>query len=129
MPSRRLLWWYECPGVLYFDTQISSCVNVPFYIHVFLYLIFVDKIKHLHMGPQRYLVKSVMDMAQPLKVSPNFRGTSAIVSIFSIRAWTHPLLQSPHKSACVHLLIVSSPSMMSHMTSLIPHYIITTHVE
>ena len=41
MPSQRLLWQYECPIVHYYDnTQISSCVNVPFHIHVFLYLIF-----------------------------------------------------------------------------------------
>ena len=81
------------------------------------------------MGPQRYLGESVTDMVQPLKVSPNFRGNSAIVSIFSIRAWTHPLLQSPHESACTHLLIASNPPMTSHMTSLVPHCVITTHVE
>ena len=60
---------------------------------------------------------------------PNFGGNSANVSIFSIRAWTHPLLQIPHESAHTYLLIVSNPFMMSCMTSLIPHCVIAACEE
>ena len=70
-----------------------------------------------------------MDMAQPLLIGSNFGGNSANVSIFSIRAWTHPLSWIPCKSACAHLLIASNPFMTSCVTSLIPHCVIATHAE
>ena len=51
------------------------------------------------------------------------------VSIYSIRTWKHPLLQSPHKSAHTLVLIASLTVMMFIIASLFPYCVIAACVK
>ena len=84
-----------------------NCLNVChvpssiLYSSIFIFWFLLRKNKTSTHGEWwGYLGESVTDMAYFYFTKVlNCRGNSATVTIFSIRAWTHPLLRSSHESA------------------------------